>query len=220
MRLSIAVGITAIVALAAGSAAGYFFAKSQLQSEFDEQMKLEIAQTKEFYARYYKTKEFETPETAVETLVPAAADALRSYQGINPAPSVTEEHRKKAQETLRNIFSDKAEEPSESVLPEREKLNRTEEAPYVLEKDEYFENESGYTQSSLTYFDGDGILTDARDDVIDEVDKTIGEYNLKKFGHGSGDPRVVYIRNDVLELEFEVLKHDATYKKHVAGLDD
>jgi hypothetical protein len=218
MRQGIVAGVTAVVSLAAGLSAGYLFAKHQLRTAFDQQLKEEIQQTKEFYARLYKKDEFETPEEAVEALVPEAADALRKYQGISPAPSVSEEHRKQAQETLRNIF--KTKEKTDTTIPEKEKQQRTEEAPFILEKDEFDEGELEYTQSTLTYYAGDGILTDARDDIIEEVDKTIGDNNVERFGYGSGDPNVLYVRNDVLEIDFEVLRHEGTYKKHVAGLDD
>ena len=40
-----------------------------------------------------------------------------------------------------------------------------------------------------------------------------------KFGHGSNDPTVVFVRNDKYKAEYEVLKHDGAYQVDVLGLD-
>jgi hypothetical protein len=37
------------------------------------------------------------------------------------------------------------------------------------------------------------------------------------FGHGSGDPNVVYIRNEKLQAEYEVLRDPGSYEIEVLG---
>lgn len=220
MKLGVVIAGTAIVSLAAGSVAGYFVARRQLGAEYDIRLREELESTKDFYDKLHKKGDYETPEAALETLVPAAAEALRTYQGVvhrakvnapvadpRPDPKTIVE---------KNIFVD----GQLNELTENDLRNRTEEAPYILTQDEYMNNESEYTQSTLTYYAGDGVLTDSRDDRIDEVDKTVGLNNLQRFGTASGDPRVVYVRNDVLEIEFEIVLHDESYAKAVAGLKE
>lgn len=220
MKLAIAVGSTAIASLLAGAAAGYLFAKRQLSMKFDERLKAEIEETRAFYKKVYKEDEFQTPEKAVETLLPGAAKALRAYKGIEPQVVITDEDLVEIRDKLieANVFDNAGDSTEE--IEETDIRNRTEEAPFILSKDEFMSNDSGYTQSTLTYYAGDGVLMDEREDRIDEVDKTVAERNLKRFGYGSGDPRVVYIRNDALEIEFEVLRHDGKYSKDVAGLEE
>jgi hypothetical protein len=46
----------------------------------------------------------------------------------------------------------------------------------------------------------------------------IGEKNLSRFGHGSQDPSVVYVRNDQLELVYEVVRSPQSYSEEVHGI--
>ena len=54
--------------------------------------------------------------------------------------------------------------------------------------------------------------------MIPDADDAVGEMNLHRFGHGSGDNNVVYIRNDRLENDFIVLRSQGEYAKEVLGL--
>jgi flagellar basal body-associated protein FliL len=220
MKLSIVVGTTAIVSLAAGSAAGYFIALKILEKKYEGRLQEEVESTKKFYAKLYKKDEFQTPESTMKEIAPGAAEAaaaLINYQGRGSKSfEVVDTKKEFVEEVLSNIFSDTTTEE----ISEKEKRDRTEEAPYILTKDEFMENDSEYTQSTVTYFGGDKVLIDSREDMIEEVDMTVGEGNLERFGHGSGDPNVLYVRNDRLELEFEILLSRGKYSKEVAGLEE
>jgi hypothetical protein len=63
-------------------------------------------------------------------------------------------------------------------------------------------------------------LTDEVDTIVPDVDATVGVENMLRFGHGSGDPNVVYIRNPKLEADFEVTRSAGKYAKEVLGYDD
>lgn len=208
-------GAVALASSAIAGAAGYFFAKKRLTAEFQIQLAREIEQTKNFYSTIYKKKpEYESPVAAAKALgadevvlvesaaalVGPATDAIVSYSNVPPA-------------TEQNIFV-----RDESDVPSVDELrNRTEEAPYVITKMEYEANETQYVQTELSWYAGDGVLADERDQPVEDVDMTIGENNLQKFGHRSKDPRVVYVRNDAMELEFTILKIDGKYSELVAG---
>jgi hypothetical protein len=111
-------------------------------------------------------------------------------------------------------------EPSESVnvfvdrnfdYAEEKKL-RTKDRPYVITHDEYFGAEhEEYDTIQLTYFEKDGTLVDEHDKPIDDVDGTIGDESLARFGHGSKDNKIVYVRNEKLECEYEVVLSDQSY---------
>jgi hypothetical protein len=79
------------------------------------------------------------------------------------------------------------------------------------------ESEPGYQQVTITFFEGDDVLSDERDQVIEDIEETVGVENLKQFGHGSKDPKIVYIRNDRLELDFEVVQSQNKYVEEVLG---
>jgi hypothetical protein len=97
-----------------------------------------------------------------------------------------------------------------------ESKKRTKEAPYVLHRDEFFDEENDYSQSTLTYYAGDNILVDEDDTPIYNHDAVVGEL---LFGHGSGDPNVVYIRNDRRKAEYEVIYDKGLYSVEVLGLE-
>lgn len=99
---------------------------------------------------------------------------------------------------------------------EAELAVRTPNEPYVIHRDEYVCEEMGYEQTTVTYYAGDDIMTDINDVPIYNHGSIISPL---KFGHGSGDPNVVYIRNEKVELEWEVLLHTGRYSVEVLGLE-
>jgi len=97
---------------------------------------------------------------------------------------------------------------------ELEVRNRQTNMPYVIHKDEFFENEEGRRQNTYTYYEGDNIMVDELETVIYNHAGMMGDL---KFGHGSGDPSVVYIRNEALKHEWEILLHKGEYTQEVLG---
>jgi hypothetical protein len=92
------------------------------------------------------------------------------------------------------------------------------DVPYVIHKDEFWAEEKGYTQTTLTYYDVDDILVDEDDHPIYGYTKIIGPF---RWGHGSGDPNVFHVRNDRLQGEYEILLHKGeSYTRDVKGIKD
>jgi hypothetical protein len=100
--------------------------------------------------------------------------------------------------------------------PEEEAKDRTEDAPYILHIDEYFNNEKGYAQCCLTWYAGDQILTDENMVPIHNPSAIVGHLN---FGHGSRDEDTVYIRNDKLRAEYEVSRLVGSYVAEMYGIE-
>lgn len=100
---------------------------------------------------------------------------------------------------------------------ETENLARTTLEPYVLHKDEFYgEEKEGYTQTTLTYYAGDDILVDENDRPIYNHIAVIGPM---RFGHGSDQLSVFYVRNDSLKAEYEVVLDEGLYSVEVLGLE-
>lgn len=99
---------------------------------------------------------------------------------------------------------------------EHELSTRTADEPYVIHVDEYVTNESGARQSCVTYYVGDDILADENDTPIHNYGAMLGEL---KFGHGSKDPNVVFIRNESMDMEWEVINHGGSFQLEVLGFD-
>lgn len=91
------VGATAaVLGLAGGSAAGYFYAYKKLEKKFNEDLDGEIEATKRFFAQYTKTGEYSDPVTLAEKY----NDETISEEG----------------------YSSNSEDPEEIVILEDEKL--------------------------------------------------------------------------------------------------
>jgi len=97
---------------------------------------------------------------------------------------------------------------------EYEVANRVLGQPYIISVDVFLENEHNWTQETLTYYQGDDIVADQADTPVYGYSNIMGPL---KFGHGSGDPTVVYIRNEHLRREWEVLLHRGRFEIEVLG---
>jgi len=112
-----------------------------------------------------------------------------------------------------SIFTD----PIDDWSYEDEEQNRTDAKPYVLHRDEFYAEERGYSQTTLTYYAGDNIMVDQENVPVYNFEDVVGPL---KFGHGSGDPNVFHVRNAHLEAEFEVLHDRGHYSVEVLGLEE
>lgn len=103
-----------------------------------------------------------------------------------------------------------------SELALREKLKDLGE-PYVVHVDEFVDEAlEDYDVFCWTYFAGDHQMVDETDNLVMAFEDHVGEGKLR-FGHGSGDPNVVYIRNDELKCEYEILRDRGFYEIEVLG---
>ena len=93
---------------------------------------------------------------------------------------------------------------------------RTADQPYVISVDEFVADEAGCDQATVTYYQGDDIMADEFDVPMYGFNEMMGPL---KFGHGSNDSGVVYIRNEKLGLEWEVLLHNGRFDVEVLGND-
>lgn len=99
---------------------------------------------------------------------------------------------------------------------EEEVKKRTETEPYILHQDEFFQNEKGYTQMTLTYYVGDDMMADQDDQLVYNYHEKTGDL---QFGKGAGSPDVFYVRNDTFRAEYEILRHEGHYSVEVQGLE-
>lgn len=81
--------------------------------------------------------------------------------------------------------------------------------PYVISPDDFGELDD-YNRISLTYY-ADGIVEDEDREIVNDVDEIIGEDSLTHFGEYEDDS--VFVRNDYLRTDFEILKDYRSYDK-------
>lgn len=219
----------ALVSLTSGAVAGYLYAKKSLYKRFENEFEGELEGMRKFYearARRNKEGEFATAESAAETLLAEkAAEALDSYQGKapvdyttppEPEPEAVVVEEKVVEKKVRNVFVERP-RSNDSFDYDEEIQHRTSDKPYVISFEEFAENKPDYIQNTITWYEGDEVLADEREEPIPDVEGTIGTNNIDRFGHGSKDPKIVYIRNERLDLDFEVVRHEGSYAEVVLG---
>jgi hypothetical protein len=191
----------AVVGAAAGAAMGFIFARNRLEAKYEKMYQEEVETTKVYANMFRKTEDFESPVKAAAAL------------GVVAPPKVVDP-RASAEKLVEGLGYRGAKSVAADVL------TRNRNKPYVIRADEFFENESGFDQITLTYFRGDDSLSDDADMLIEDVEKTVGKKNLDTFGQLSGDENTTHIRNEKLKVEYEIVLDHRTYKQVVAGLED
>jgi hypothetical protein len=240
--------VTVFGSAAVGAATCYLVMDKRLESKYSLIAQQEIAESRRYHTMLAKDGKLSDPISALETFVgeeglqysvpahPALAPVIndgtpeaarlieageRLAQQLETPMSVTTQVSPdgavevQAVSVEHNVFEEKS--PALFDLAYEMSL-RTEDAPYIITQQEYYTGEKDYTQSRLVYFAGDDTLVDEHNEPIVETDEVVGDANLQRFGAGSKDNRTVHIRNDRIEIDFEVVRNESEYAREVLGL--
>lgn len=192
-----------IVTFAAGAGLGYILAKRKLK-------KLQVAKEIDEAIEEANSVMAEMDKSRRERLAAALSTVRAPELGINE-PGGYDESEVDGMKQI-NIY--RVEDDDWDY--ETELSTRTREEPYVIHRDEFFGNEMDFQQETLTYYAGDDIMSDTDDSPIYNYQGLMG---VLQFGHGSGDPNVCYIRNEVIHMEWELLLNHGTFAEEVLGLE-
>lgn len=83
--------------------------------------------------------------------------------------------------------------------------------PYEISRDDMGEAPVGWQGICITYYGGDNVLVDDQDDPIRDILKTVGPINKENFATMSGKPYVRLVRNERLEVDFEIAYDPRAY---------
>ena len=98
------------------------------------------------------------------------------------------------------------------IEPETKKEEEDEEfmdigTPYVIPPEEFGEFDD-YEEIGLTYY-ADQVLTDDDDELVEDIEDTVGFDSLNHFGEYEDDS--VFVRNDRLKCDYEILLDHRKY---------
>ena len=82
--------------------------------------------------------------------------------------------------------------------------------PYVIQPSDFGEFDD-YEKISLTYT-ADGVLLDDMNEIVDDIEETVGEDSLEHFGEYEDDS--VYVRNDAKKCDYEILLDQEIFETH------
>jgi hypothetical protein len=201
-----------VLASVAAFALGYFVAKVHLEQYYDDRAMEEINDSKEYFAAKYEQKVADHEELLKGEKSP---NDLR--KDLEPVPMGAFSPREMAMDAHveRALTSYQT-----GVLPEQV----TEEpvlSAYVISDEAFIIGEQNYEQITVTWYEGDQKLTGEGDRLLtaDDIERSVGHANLEKFGEESGNVNIVYLRNDALQMDFEVVRSTGKYSTEVLGLD-
>lgn len=193
---------------------GYRWNKEKIRAEAFQEAEEEIEQMREVFrlrdvARTHKpTAEEIIAERGYSTREPEEERPLRAPVPVSMAPALVPPPDEPEEVRTQDQGWDYATEHAQRSL----------EQPYVIHQDEFQSAESMYTQTTYTYYAVDDVLVNTDDTPVPNGDLVIGQGNLK-WGHGTDDVDVVYVRNDKLELEVEICRVHKSYAEEVLGHD-
>lgn len=178
-----------------------------------------IITTKQYFKNYYEQRYQEDISSVKEVFARNKNNKTNDIQD----EFVNDEPKKKAQDVTK--YSKKISDLgyvdySSSINQERpvkepvDNSSNPIDKPYIISPDEFGETDD-YEIISLTYYEGDNVLTDDCDEIVEDIDNVVGLESLKHFGEYEED--VIHVRNNRLKADYEILLDGRTYNEVLAG---
>ena len=167
------------------------------------------------YDATIKAGRYATPESAAKHLI------SNSPRSDSPGP-IDYTSYASSEETSSKPSTRRAKKSNKTVVSANDtngggEMEKKKE-PYVISSEDFFRNEDELDQQTLTFYEADKVLSDPQDRSIEDKRGTVGDHILN-FGHLSGDPNVVYVRNDRLQLMFEVVRDPGSFAEKILGFE-
>lgn len=222
-----------------GFGAGYVVAKKRLEAALELRFQQELVSVKDAFDRGQKAGQYGTPESAANALIDPAEQAR--LLGDSLAGEISEEARKEFEEkyiepytSLEGTTDDEGfmlDQKGERVVAgvvnvfEQQPVlvagypNPSDEnAPYLISVDQFHEEHDEYDKNSIVWYAGDLVLADETEAEIHDIPNTVVPDFADHFGFSSGDPEIVYVRNDRLGIDFEIARDYGLYAEKVMGV--
>ena len=195
----------------AGAAIGSVVTWKMVKTKYEQIAQEEIESVKEAFSNKDITVEDVAKAAVKEGFNVDVSVENREYSAaerVDPeSPSVPYEIRdivKKLGYVSELNEKEKPDEPNEENKEEEEE--DMDSKPYVISPDEFGDCE--YITVSLSYY-LDGIVTNEQGKIVTNIDELIGEDFADHFGEYEDDS--VFVRNDRLGMDFEILKDYRDY---------
>ena len=185
-----------VISFAIGAAIGSVATWKFVKDKYEQIAQEEIDSVKEVYSKREATKKTESEEKEKE--VREKADLAKDK------PDIMEFASKIAQEEGYINYGDTKEQA--------EKPSTAPEEVYVIPPEEFGMLDE-YDTVSLTYY-ADQVLADDDDRPVENVEETVRFDSLSHFGEYEDDS--VFVRNDRLKVDFEILKDRRKYSDVLA----
>lgn len=179
--------LSKVLIFAAGAAVGSVVTWKLVEEAYKKIAADEIASVQEYYSDKY------------DIVKPADEDESEDDE---EGPVIDQNDiREYAETLLSNRYTDYANGGVTKEKTEEVTEVRDTKGPYVISPDEYAAN-NDYDNITYTCY-ADGVVTDMNNQVMRDVEDILGIHPLDHFGDYEEDS--VYVRNDELEIDYEIL---------------
>lgn len=203
----------------------------EAKEHYETKMELEVKKVRAEYNEILKGTIHTTTSSSTITVKEKLVDPeelipdelikeLRNYQGVKPSEAALEEVPDlkstlvPTQPKVRIVplISDVVGEAPRVFSKEATDMGEV-GPPYLIKADEFMNTEVGYDQTTLTLFEGDGVVIDESDEILENAHTILGLSNLNddKFV----GTNTIYIRNEEEMRDFEVIRSDGFYQVEV-----
>lgn len=182
---------TGFVMFVLGAAVGSVVTWQYTRKKYEQIAQEEIDSVKEIFSRRESA-------TDVEIISPEPQTAKMGKP--EEKPDITEYAARLERDGYTNYSNVSAEQ-------KKEEQETMEIKPYVISPEEFGEFED-YERISLSYY-ADQVLADEDNEKVDDVDNVVGLESLTHFGEFEDDS--VFVRNDRLKCDYEILLDQRTY---------
>lgn len=193
---------------ASGFIVGHAITKYRVEMKYHAKLDAELEAARRYYAKLNKRDEFADPTEVVPENHkddPSEGEIVYGLDSQHPKP---EEFNFDADDWEKYARFDYR----------REIPKRSPEVAYVISLDEHIENDLDHDQTTLTYYAKDDVLVEEpRSTIITNALDVLGPVALDQFGNGSKDPNIVYVRNEELGMDYEVVRDPGSFEEEVLG---
>jgi len=226
-------------AFLAGGGVGWIVTKRVLEMKYDKLIEEEIQSVKDtFEARRPRSMSKEDAEKIASTKVTSerpnnpAGVLSRSSLDNNPYEQAKRQYNlagidlSKVEpdgEPDEDSDEDEDDEPDDGELRDAAgkteqdmldltKVNRT--MPYLINDQEFTDEFDHHDKVSLYYYRLDDVLTEENEEIIDDIETTVGYDALATLDKQT----TVWVRNEPLGIDYEIIGINKTYSETVLGI--
>lgn len=177
-----------ILLFVAGAGVGSAVTWKLVKTKYEQRAQEEIDSYREVCAKYYKGRaKEETPVVHAERrVIPDKPDLM--------------EYAKRIEDAGYTHFQEEGEAA-------------TVEEPEIITPDEF--GEINYETVYLSYY-ADRVLADDVDDIVEDVEGTVGSYALTRFGEY--EEECIHVRNHTLRQDYEITLDNRSYYEDIKGV--
>ena len=180
-----------LLIFAAGAIAGTVAGIGMSKRHFEAIAAQEINEVRDYYRKANKE--------LADQLVDKTSDTKEEQAEEPEKIEVNKEEKKEYDNIIKHGNYITTEE-----INDEEELFSEDDEPYIIDPSE-FGNNGHYATQTCTYF-ADGVLVDDVDEVIEEPETLVGNFHVDIFR--DFDATSVYVRNDWMKMDFEILRDD------------